>query len=115
FSGSLFFSVCTPAVNTQIANVPSPQLRGAAWAVAVFVLHLLGDMSAPPVFGSVTETIDRQRAYLYFSLALIPATICCLLATLTARRDSERVAREGEQPPAPPGPGAEGEWHPAPP
>ena len=32
-------------------------------------------------------------AAVYFSLALIPATLCCFLAALTARRDTERVAR----------------------
>ena len=97
-AGSFFLFLCMPAVNTQIANVTSPQQRGAAWALAVFVLHLLGDTSAPPLFGAVSSRLgDRRLAFVYFSLALIPASLCCFAAALTARRDTERVAREVEE------------------
>ena len=92
--GSFFLFLCMPAVNTQIANVTSPQQRGAAWALAVFILHLLGDTSAPPLFGKVSSLIGRRQTFLYFTLALIPATLCCFLATFTARRDTERLARD---------------------
>jgi hypothetical protein len=50
-----------PAVNTQIANVTSPAQRATAWALAVFVLHLLGDTAAPPLFGEVEEYLTGQR------------------------------------------------------
>lgn len=91
-TGSFFLFLCMPAVNTQIANVTSPKQRGAAWALAVFILHLLGDTSAPPVFGRVSSVIGRRQAFLYFALALIPATLCCFIAAFTARRDTERAA-----------------------
>ena len=94
FAGSFCLFLCMPAVNTQIANVTSPKQRGAAWALAVFILHLLGDTSAPPIFGKVSSEIGRQRAFLYFSLALIPAALCCFAAATTARADTERAARE---------------------
>src|SRR5207245_3530875 len=51
--GAFFIFLCMPAVNTQIANVTSPAQRASAWALAVFVLHLLGDLGAPRVFGQV--------------------------------------------------------------
>jgi predicted MFS family arabinose efflux permease len=95
-AGSFFLFLCLPAVNTQIANVTSPGQRGAAWALAVFLLHLLGDTSAPPLFGAVSSSIGRGQAFACFSLALIPATVCCLGAALTARADTERVARAAE-------------------
>jgi predicted MFS family arabinose efflux permease len=93
-TGSFFLFLCMPAVNTQIANVTNPKQRGAAWALAVFILHLLGDTSAPPLFGRVSSMIGRRQAFLYFALALIPATLCCFIATFTARRDTARAARE---------------------
>jgi predicted MFS family arabinose efflux permease len=93
-TGSFWLFLCMPAVNTQIANVTSPKQRGAAWALAVFILHLLGDTAAPPLFGTASSRIGRQQAFVYFSLALIPAALCCFVATLTARKDSERVRRE---------------------
>jgi MFS family permease len=97
FAGSFCLFLCMPAVNTQIANVTSPRQRGAAWALAVFILHLLGDTSAPPLFGLLSSKIGRSQAFLYFSLAVIPATLCCFLAALTARADTERVAREEKE------------------
>src|SRR5947208_15462823 len=125
--GSFFYFLCMPAVNTQIANVASPAQRATAWALAVFVLHLLGDTAAPPVFGGINdawapsyraaaeervaaeearagapldpkereervadmaEMMARQRVFLLFSFALLPASLCCFLASLTARADT---------------------------
>src|SRR5262249_21620561 len=56
----LFLSM--PAVNTQIANCVSPKQRAMAYALAVFILHLLGDTAAPPVFGAVAEALSEKPA-----------------------------------------------------
>ncbi len=56
-----FYFLCMPAVNTQIANVTHPTQRAMAYALAVFVLHLLGDTLAPPVFGGVSDALTRKR------------------------------------------------------
>lgn len=95
--GCFFYFMCMPAVNTQIANVASPAQRATAWALAVFILHLLGDTAAPWLFGKASRTLGRQHAFAYFSIALIFAGICCLIAAYTARADTERVARLVEQ------------------
>ncbi len=122
--GCFFYFLCMPAVNTQIANVARPAQRATAWALAVFILHLLGDTAAPWVFGAfgdaltpsflgdaahrlagagvtdesqvhdLAEMMARERVFALFSLALIPAALCCFLATFTARADTERAARE---------------------
>jgi predicted MFS family arabinose efflux permease len=91
--GCFFYFICMPAVNTQIANVVSPAQRATAWALAVFVLHLLGDTVAPPLFGKVSSLIGRQQAFTYFSGAIGLAALCCLLAVFTAHRDTERVTQ----------------------
>ncbi len=104
--GSFFIFLCMPAVNTQIANVTSPAQRATAWALAVFVLHLLGDTAAPPLFGEVEKyllnhgtplALARQQAFTLFSFALVLAGICCLLAAYTATLDTERVTRKIER------------------
>lgn len=59
-SGGFFLFLCMPAVNTQIANSVSPQTRAMAFALAVFILHLLGDTLAPPVFGRVDELLGER-------------------------------------------------------
>jgi predicted MFS family arabinose efflux permease len=89
--GSFFLFFCMPAVNTQIANVVRPRLRATAWALAVFVLHLLGDASSPPLFGRLMEAVGRETAFLRFSLALVPASLCCFIAVFTAARDTDRA------------------------
>lgn len=95
--GSFFLFLCMPAVNTQIANVVSPAQRATAWALAVFILHLLGDTLAPPIFGKISETYGRQEAFLIFSVGLLLAGGASLLAATTAKADMERVARLVEE------------------
>lgn len=111
--GSFFIFLCMPAVNTQIANVTSPAQRATAWALAVFVLHLLGDTAAPPLFGRMEESLAaqtelaigpwqlvlgaRQLSFMIFSFSLLLAGLCCLLAAYTAEADTERVTRKIER------------------
>jgi sugar phosphate permease len=90
--GSFFLFLCMPAVNTQIANVVNPAQRATAWALAVFILHLLGDTLAPPIFGKVSAALGRQEAFSAFSIALVGAAACCVAAIFTARRDTELVS-----------------------
>jgi predicted MFS family arabinose efflux permease len=92
--GAFFIFLCMPAVNTQIANATRSTQRAMAWALAVFVLHLLGDTLSPPVFGTVEAAIGRHQAFLIFSMALLPASICCLLAARTAGADEAKIASE---------------------
>lgn len=87
-SGCLF--LCMPAVNAQIANVVSARQRAMAYAFAVFVLHFLGDMTAPPVFGAVADAIGTGSAFFAFSFVLLGSSLCCLIASRTAARDVER-------------------------
>jgi hypothetical protein len=51
--GAFCYFLCMPAVNTQIANSVSPEKRAMAFALAVFILHCLGDTAALPAFGAV--------------------------------------------------------------
>lgn len=141
--GCFFIFLCMPAVNTQIANVVRPRHRATAWALAVFILHLLGDTVSPPLFGAVNQHfgmlhtgqlgldaesvsatvgpamsqslalqvsygIGRQYAFTWFAFALVPASVCCFIAAMTARRDiawveeqeRKELAQEGEEKPS---------------
>jgi len=95
--GAFCIFLCMPAVNTQIANAARPTQRAMAWALAVFILHLLGDTLSPPVFGKVDEVVGRYKAFMAFSFALIPASLCCFMAARTAGRDEARIAEESRQ------------------
>jgi MFS family permease len=100
--GAFCYFLCMPAVNTQIANVVSARQRAMAFALAVFILHLLGDAAAPPVFGAVADAIgNKQKAFVAFSFSLLLAGASCFLAARTAARDAAR-ATAAEPPPSPP-------------
>jgi len=54
-AGSFCLFLCMPVVNAQIASVTHPDQRGAAWALAIFILHLFGDTFKPPLFVAFTD------------------------------------------------------------
>jgi predicted MFS family arabinose efflux permease len=85
--GATCLFLCMPAVNTQIANVVPPHQRAMAYALAVFVLHFLGDMAAPPAFGAIAEDIGTGAAFVRFAGVLVLAATCCFVAVRTAARD----------------------------
>ncbi|GIW78479.1 MAG: MFS transporter [Gemmatales bacterium] len=85
--GAFFIFMCMPAVNTQIANVTRSDQRSKAWALAVFILHFLGDMVSPPLFGVLEGHMSRQAVFTMFSSSLILAGLCSFLAIFSARRD----------------------------
>ena len=90
--GAFFYFLCMPAVNTAIANATRPAERATAYALAVFILHLLGDTGANPAFGAVSDALEsKQRAFLIFSLFLLPASVSCFLAARTSSRDEDRA------------------------
>ncbi len=95
--GCFCMFLCMPAVNTQIANVVHPTQRAAAWALAVFVLHLLGDTAAPPIFGMCDEWLGRQQAFEIFSAALLLASLCCFWAARTSAADIARYVDVPEE------------------
>jgi MFS transporter, Spinster family, sphingosine-1-phosphate transporter len=100
-AGAFCYFLCMPAVNTQIANAVSAQQRAMAYALAVFILHLLGDTSAPYLFGAAVDALhNTQKAFFIFSWSLLLAGCCCLLAARFAARDQDRadLARDNPNP-----------------
>jgi len=90
--GATCLFLCMPAVNTQIANVVRPDQRAMAYALAVFVLHFLGDMAAPPAFGAAAEWLGSTGdTFVRFVGVLILAASCCFVAARTARADVARA------------------------
>lgn len=86
--GAFCYFLCMPAVNTQIANSVPADKRAMAYALAVFILHCLGDTAALPAFGKVSEIVHtKEKAFLFFSGALLLAGISCFLAARYAPRE----------------------------
>ena len=93
--GAFFYFLCMPAVNTQIANAVPAAQRAAAYAMAVFILHLLGDTFANPIFGAVADHIkSMQRTFLMFSFSLLLAGASCFVASRFAGREEAKAANQ---------------------
>jgi sugar phosphate permease len=79
--GAFCYFLCMPAVNTQIANSVAAEKRAMAYALAVFILHCLGDTAALPVFGKVSDAVGgKQLAFTLFSFSLLLASLSCFVA-----------------------------------
>jgi MFS family permease len=79
--GAFCYFLCMPAVNTQIANSVPAERRAMAYALAVFILHCLGDTAALPAFGKVSTYVgNKETTFMIFSGALLLAGACCFLA-----------------------------------
>jgi len=56
--------------NTIIVNVTDPKIRAAAFAVNIFVIHILGDIPSPTIMGGVSDLTGK----LFWGVALtLPA------------------------------------------
>jgi hypothetical protein len=56
--------------NTIIVNVTDPKIRAAAFAVNIFVIHLLGDIPSPTIMGGLSQLSGK----LFWGVALtLPA------------------------------------------
>jgi MFS transporter, Spinster family, sphingosine-1-phosphate transporter len=73
---ALFFN--TGPTNTILANVVHPAIRASAFALNIFVIHVLGDVISPPIMGWIWDmkTLDRSAAR---DLALGAVSIVVLL------------------------------------
>lgn len=86
--GAFCYFLCMPAVNTQIANSVPAEKRAIAYALAVFILHCLGDTAALPAFGAVSTAVGtKEKAFLIFSGSLLLAGVCCFIAARFAPRE----------------------------
>jgi len=91
--GAFCYFLCMPAVNTQIANSVRPEKRAMAYALAVFILHSLGDTLALPVFGRVSKVLgSKHTTFLIFSCSLLLAGACCFLAARFAVRENPKTS-----------------------
>lgn len=98
--GMLLFFACMPALNTQIANVVSPHKRAMAYAVTVFVLHLLGDTISPPLFGFTADKLGSETAFWIFPPLLLVSALLCYAAAVRAPHDVKTI--EPQDPPQTP-------------
>ncbi len=67
----LFFN--TGPSNTALANVTPPTVRASAFALNIFIIHLLGDATSPPLIGVVRDRWNMNVALWGVALLMIVA------------------------------------------
>jgi MFS family permease len=82
----LFFN--TGPSNTILANVTHPSVRATAFALNIFVIHLLGDAVSPPVLGKIGH-YSWDIAFLVVAAVTALAGILWLWGARHLHRDTE--------------------------
>ncbi|MFQ3593704.1 MAG: MFS transporter [Gemmataceae bacterium] len=91
----LFFN--TGPTNTITANVIQPALRARGFAIAILVMHLLGDAISPTLLGEITGKDNRfDLAFLFVAAMVLLGGLVWLWGTLYLEADTRRASAEPE-------------------
>lgn len=85
----LFFN--TGPSNTALANVTLPSVRATAFALNIFVVHLLGDVTSPPLIGVIRDRSNMNIAFLVVSVTMLVAGVLWFWGAKFLARDTEAV------------------------
>ena len=87
-AGAMFFLfLSTGPVNTLIIETVPINLRASAMAVAIFMIHLFGDMWSPKIVGRIADaTGSLQKAVLILPTALIVGAVLWLALAVKTQR-----------------------------
>ena len=86
----------TGPTNTVIANVVPPGMRATGYAVAILVLHALGDAISPPLIGAITDRFKTDDGRGNMNLAFNVVGVTIFLAGVCWYRGARYLARDTE-------------------
>jgi MFS family permease len=100
----LFFN--TGPSNTIIANVVHPSVRASAYAICIFVIHILGDVISPPIIGFITDNTKSAEhpkgnmtlAFLVVGVAILVGGVFWLLGVKHLERDTRLASARLDDP-----------------
>jgi MFS family permease len=79
--------------NTALANVSLPAVRATAFAVNIFIIHLLGDVQAFWLLGYIGGHSNIRVAFLFVSGIIFAGGLAWLFGAKYLPADTERVER----------------------
>jgi MFS family permease len=91
----LFFN--TGPSNTILANVTHPSIRSTAFALNIFLIHLLGDAISPPVIGAIVGSQGRWNLA-FFVVAGVMAVAAGLWLWGARYLQADTLAVESQMP-----------------
>jgi MFS family permease len=87
-AGELLLFMSTGPINSAIANLVSPGERASAFALSMFVIHLLGDVPSPTLIGWLSDLSSLGKAVLIVPAAIVISGIVWLISARVSRRVS---------------------------
>jgi MFS family permease len=87
-AGELLLFMSTGPINSAIANLVSPSERASAFALSMFVIHLLGDVPSPTLIGWLSDLSSLGKAVLIVPAAIVISGIVWLISARVSRRVS---------------------------
>lgn len=93
FIAIFFIFLNTGPSNTAVANVSLPAVRATAFAVNIFIIHLLGDVPAFPALGYIGGHSNMRVAFLFMSGIMLAAGVTWLIGVKYLPADTERIER----------------------
>lgn len=91
FATEFFLFFNTGPTNTIIANVTHPSMRATAYAVNIFMIHLLGDAISPALIGALADRFDNDMniGFSAVSGAIVLGAMFWLWGARYLKRDME--------------------------
>jgi MFS family permease len=86
----LFFN--TGPSNTIIANVTPPSVRATAFAINILVIHLLGDITSPPVIGVIAKYWGLKWGFALVSVMMGVGGLIWLWGAKYLQADTQRAS-----------------------
>ena len=76
----LLLFMSTGPINSTIANLVSPAERASAFALSMFVIHLLGDVPSPWLIGRLSDLASLGQAVLIVPVAVVVSGVVWLIS-----------------------------------
>ena len=86
----LLLFMSTGPINSAIANLVSPGERASAFALSMFVIHLLGDVPSPTLIGWLSDLSSLGKAVLIVPAAIVISGIVWLVSAQVSARVTAR-------------------------
>jgi MFS family permease len=77
----LLIFASTGPINSTIVNVVAPGDRATSVALSILVIHLLGDVPAPPLMGAISDASSLRTAFAVVPVGIALAGVIWLAAT----------------------------------
>jgi MFS family permease len=85
-AAELLLFMSTGPVNSAIANLVSPLERASAFALSMFMIHLLGDVPSPTLIGWISRQSSLGEAVLIVPAAIVISGIIWLFSARVSAR-----------------------------